>query len=62
MKTGLTSTTSEGSVQVSLRAVAEKFEMDGQPNPVITAQGKYHQKSANLLRDTAETTQHQSIN
>lgn len=36
-------------VQVSLRAVAAQFEMDGQPNPVVTPQGKYHQKISQLL-------------
>ena len=36
-------------VQVSLRAVAAKFEMDGQPNPVVTPQGKYHQKISQLI-------------
>jgi hypothetical protein len=36
-------------VQVSLRAVAAKFEMDGQSNPVVTAQGKYHQKIGQLI-------------
>jgi hypothetical protein len=36
-------------VQVSLRAVAAKFEMDGQSNPGVTAQRKYHQKISQLI-------------
>jgi hypothetical protein len=36
-------------VQVSLRAVTAKFEMGGQSNPVVTAQGKYHQKISELI-------------
>jgi hypothetical protein len=36
-------------VQVLLRTVAAKFEMDGQSNPVVTAQGKYHQKISQLI-------------
>jgi hypothetical protein len=35
-------------VQVSLRAVAAKFKMDGQSKPVDTTQGKYHQKISQL--------------
>ena len=36
-------------VQVSLRAVASKFEMDGEPSPVATSQGKYHKKIGQLI-------------
>ena len=31
-------------VQVLLRSVAARFELDGEPSPVVTAQGKYHPK------------------
>jgi hypothetical protein len=49
-------------VQILFRAVAAKFEMDGQSNPVLRRKENIIKNSANLLRDTAETTRHQSIN
>jgi hypothetical protein len=35
--------------QVRAGTVAVKFEMEGQSNPVVTAQGKHHQKISQLI-------------
>jgi hypothetical protein len=36
-------------VQVSLRAITTRFELDGEQSPVVTPQGKYHKKISQLL-------------
>ena len=36
-------------VQVALRAVTKKFELDGQQNPLVNSQGVYTQKIKQLL-------------
>jgi preprotein translocase subunit SecD len=36
-------------VQVSLRAITTRFELDGEQSPVVTPQGKYNKKISQLL-------------
>jgi hypothetical protein len=36
-------------VQVSLRAITTRFELDGEQSPVVTPQGKYYKKISQLL-------------
>jgi hypothetical protein len=36
-------------VQVSLRAITSRFELDGEQSPVVTPQGKYHKKISQLI-------------
>jgi hypothetical protein len=36
-------------VQVLLRAITTRFEIDGEQSPLVTPQGKYHMKISQLL-------------
>ena len=36
-------------VQVSLRSIAARFELDGEQSPLVTTQGKYHKKISQLI-------------
>ena len=36
-------------VQVSLRAITARFELDGEQSPVVNSQGKYHKKIGQLI-------------
>ena len=38
-------------VQVSLRAITARFELDGEQSPVVNSQGKYYKKIGQLIKD-----------
>jgi hypothetical protein len=42
-------------VQVSLRAITSRFELDGEQSPVVTLQGKSHKKISQLLEGYKQT-------
>jgi hypothetical protein len=49
-------------VKVALCAISTAFQMDHEPSPLVTAQGKYRKKSASFLKATEGRTHPQNQN